>query len=146
MNSKQKGCAGMFAVCSALSAKGYPVFVEIGDFSRVDIITLVDNRPIRIQVKTSVSKKGSVNFCTKSNNWHKKTIKLYSAKEIDMFAMYVRDINKIAFVSIKETRKRKSLTFRISPPENKQVKKIMNLCDYESFEKALNYGKSSTIA
>ena len=61
LHNKTKGALGEIAVAKDLLAKGYQVFAELGDNSRVDLIVMgKDYHPIKIQVKGLQSKHGSV--------------------------------------------------------------------------------------
>lgn len=53
LHSKQLGAIGVLRVAAHLMEQGLSVFAEMGDLSRVDLIVLFENRPIKIQVEKS---------------------------------------------------------------------------------------------
>lgn len=57
VNPTQKGTLGEIAVCKDLIQLGYKVFVEFGNFSKIDLIALDDEFEVyKIQVKAIESK------------------------------------------------------------------------------------------
>ncbi len=60
LHSKQLGAIGVLRVAAHLMSKGLSVFAEMGDLARVDLIVLVDDQPIKIQVKTRNLKEGKI--------------------------------------------------------------------------------------
>ena len=67
VHRKDFGTIGELTVARHLLGQGYSVFSEYGDNSKVDLIALVDNVPIKIQVKSCNSSKGKVSLFLKKN-------------------------------------------------------------------------------
>jgi hypothetical protein len=76
VNPRQQGDLGEYSAIEWLSSRGYPVFVPIGHSPDVDLVALIDDRAVRVQVKTSgffVNGRWSVAVCTRGGNqsWNK---------------------------------------------------------------------------
>lgn len=138
MHKKQTGTLGEIAVAKDLISKGYFVFKELGDCSKVDLIVLVDNKPIKIQVKAYAEKNGKVEILTTKSgpNYSFK----YSKEMIDVFAIYVHNREIILYISSNELlEKSKSLTIRIDKGTSGQQSKFNMSKDYLSFEKTIGH-------
>lgn len=60
MHSKQLGNLGETIVAASLIKKGYSVFTQLGDLSKIDLLAVgSDFNPIKIQIKCIHSKKWS---------------------------------------------------------------------------------------
>ncbi len=141
MHTKQIGTLGEVAIAKDLISKGYLVFTEIGDLSKIDLIALKDNKLVRIQVKSYAEKNGIVNlYTTKSGpNYHFR----YEEDTVDVFAVYVYNRNLIFYVSSKELlKKRRSLAIRIDEGTSGQKIKANMSQNYIDFEKSLAYSSS----
>ncbi|MFZ2362111.1 MAG: group I intron-associated PD-(D/E)XK endonuclease [Anaerolineae bacterium] len=137
LHNKTKGALGEIAVAKELLAKGYQVFAELGDNSRVDLIVMgKDYRPIKIQVKGLQSKHGSVIVhVTKSGPNYRFR---YADHHVDVFAIYVLDRDAIAYIPAETLlAQQKSLTLRIDAPENNQVEGVHWFVEFSEFERAL---------
>jgi hypothetical protein len=68
MHSKTKGSIGQLTIAADLLSKGYEVFTELGDNSKIDLIAVSkDYDLIKIQVKCLTPVNGSVKLsCIKS--------------------------------------------------------------------------------
>jgi hypothetical protein len=130
---KLKGTIGHLSVAKDLTSRGYPVFTELGDTSRVDLIALVDDKPIKIQVKSHTSKYGRVEVSAIGP--HKSY--MYSSKDIEVMALYVLDRNIIAYIPILELQDKKSFCLRIDASKNGQKISIRRIEDYLIFEKSI---------
>lgn len=113
VHRKDFGTIGELTVARHLLGQGYSVFSEYGDNSKVDLIALVDNVPIKIQVKSCNSSKGKVSLFLKKNA--KGYEYRYNTKDCDIFALYVYYLDRIAFISSKEALEYRSvISFRIN--------------------------------
>ena len=134
MHSKVKGTIGHLTIATELVKLGCEVFTELGDNSKVDLIALYKNKPIKIQVKsyTSEDDGGSVLvYATKSGpNYNFK----YSEDEVDIFAVYVLDTGDIFYVASQELcLTNKSISIRLRESKNGQKNKVRLVENYKNF-------------
>jgi hypothetical protein len=140
MHKKQIGTFGEMTIARDLLSQGFQVFTEFGDLSKVDLIVLSDNSPVKIQVKAYAEKNGTVTlFTTKSGpNYQFR----YTEKMADVFAVYVYNRDMILYVSAKELLSNKrTVMIRIDETHSGQTKKIRPAKNYTSFINAVNYVK-----
>jgi PD-(D/E)XK endonuclease len=95
MNPRQQGDLGEYSAIEWLSSRGYPVFVPIGHSPDVDLVALIDDRAVRVQVKTSgfhVNDRWSVAICTRGGNqsWNK-IVKRFGPERCDYLFVLVAD-------------------------------------------------------
>jgi|APSaa5957512576_1039674.scaffolds.fasta_scaffold07231_2 hypothetical protein len=138
LHSKEKGALGELVIMKDLLSRGYPVFIEYGDNSRVDLIALVGQRPVKIQVKARKAHKDLVTIDTKKSGPNYSYI--YDDGDIDIFALYAFEEDKIAYINSKyllSKGKRKTMSFRTIPTKNNQEKNVHYMDNYRSFEEAL---------
>jgi len=136
MHSKLKGTLGELVVASDLVEKGFPIFKEFGDSSRIDLIALVDKNLIKIQVKCTFSTDNKVAIDTRKSgpNYSFR----YEEGDVDIFALYVKDKKSILYISSKQLLQHpSSMTLRFGKSKNSQIKGINNAEDYIDFKKAL---------
>ena len=131
-NPNKKGSLGEIAVTKELLKLGYEVFLEAGSSSKVDLIFLTkDYRPIKMQIKTTESKNDVVLIPIKKKCLNPKYNSKYTTEQIDIFAIYVIDLDKVLYITAHEAlRNDQTVAFRISEPKNKQTKNIRFLNDY----------------
>lgn len=137
--NKLKGCIGEIAVVKDLLQQGLPVFQEVGDLSRVDVITVVNNKPLTIQVKTTKSTNEIAQLWVRKANPNPKLNYTYSTKDIDLFALYVMDKDMVLYINSKEALKnnKNSLHFRFKSTKNNQSTNVRYAKDYTSLGAAL---------
>jgi hypothetical protein len=90
MNHKKLGELGESIVIGELAKLGIDVAIPLSDNYPYDLIIIYDGDFYRAQVKTStmVSRNGtSTEFRMRKNNWYKRTIKKYSAIDIDVMIL-----------------------------------------------------------
>lgn len=138
-NPNKKGTLGEIAVCKELVRLGYEVFVELGSHSKIDLIVLDEHyRACKVQIKTTRSKNDLVEVYSVKNCLNPKYNSTYSVEQIDLFAVYVCDIDLVFYVTAKEILKNgKSSKFRLSDSKNGQKKYVRYVKDYLDFKKAL---------
>lgn len=143
LHAKSKGALGELAVAKDLIRLGYSVFSELGDNSKVDLIALVP-APIRIQVKAFNSNKSVINLpCKKSGPNYRFR---YTEEDVDIFAVYILDHDKIFYVSSRELlTNRTGMNFRLDATLNNQVAKTRFVDDYLDFRKALRDYTGNTL-
>ena len=144
MHAKRASSLGELKVAADLTARGYAVFTELGDLSRVDLIVLVKHQPVKVQVKARTSKHGRVAIAKRKSgpNYHFS----YQDGEIDVFAVYVLDRDVCVYVNAAEFLKGSALTIRIDPARNGQHKGINDWRDYTDFERALRGHTQPTLS
>ena len=99
-NSKIKGNIGEAKFLFECAKFMIPVYLQFGDNESADYIILIDNKPLKVQVKSSTQFSGHVIiFSLKRSTKHKGVNynSIYSKKEVDLFACY-DIINDIMFV------------------------------------------------
>lgn len=136
MHSKTKGMRGEFAVSKYLADNNYPVFKELGDLSKIDLITEVDGKLIKIQVKAITEKENKIEVHPRKSGpgyeFH------YTEEMVDIFAAYILNKDVLFFVSSKEIcSNRSSVTFSLQEPKGKNQHKARMVSDYLDFKKAL---------
>jgi len=137
MNKSQQGTIGEAKVMYELSKSGYPVFREISDTSKTDIITIINNKCIRIQCKCVNSEfKGTISVPLESRTSNT----VYTKNDFEILAVYILFLDKLIFLNWNDIGSVQTLTFRYKPGEGKQKnnKNIRFLDNYLLFDKALN--------
>ncbi|MBI5651280.1 MAG: hypothetical protein HZC40_12690 [Chloroflexi bacterium] len=118
---KQKGTIGEAHVILELLEAGIPVFPEFGDLSRVDLIALIANQPIKIQVKTTTSKNGVGVLSLRKITLNPKYNYTYRKDDVDVFALVVEDRNQVFYIKAEQALKNKgAFTIRLEPTKNHQ--------------------------
>jgi uncharacterized pyridoxamine 5'-phosphate oxidase family protein len=117
MNRSQQGTVGETRVMYELAKNGYPVFREISDTSKTDIITIVNGKCIRIQCKCINSDtKGAISIPLESRTSNT----VYTKDDFEILAVYVLFLDKLIFLNWKDIGNTQTLTFRYKPGEGKQ--------------------------
>lgn len=126
MNSKTKGSISELRVAAKLLELGFTVLQPIGENSRYDLVAEKDNQFHRIQVKTGRLRNGCILFSTKSQNHTSAgvvAINQYTKNEIDFFAVYEPNSNRIYMVPVEEVTIGEC-TLRVDKPLNAQQSNI----------------------
>jgi protease II len=128
---KHKGTIGEGIVVLELLEAGIPVFQEFGDLSRVDLIALIRNKPIKIQVKTTTSKNGVAVLNLRKITLNPKYNYTYKLEDVDVFALVVEDKRKVFYIRAEQALKnRGALTIRLEPTKNNQEALVKHGEDY----------------
>ena len=125
MHSKAKGNIGEMAVAKDLMLKGYAVFYELGDLSKVDLIAEKDNKLVKIQVKTTwKTSQGKISANIRSSGPGYEYS--YTKKEIDFIACYAADRDLVLYVPVAEIidECKIGVTIRLEKTKNNQTKGI----------------------
>src|SRR5262245_6299892 len=102
-NPNRKGTLGEIAVSKELLRLGYEVFVELGSHSKIDLIVLDEQyRTCKVQIKATESRDGVVEVYSVKNCLNPKYNSVYTDGQIDVFAVYVCDVDLVFYVSAKE--------------------------------------------
>lgn len=123
MHPKTQGILGEVAVAKNLIYQGYPVFTEIGDLSRVDLIVLVNRISIRLQVKTYANSSNGTAFLTmRKHTLDPRYDYVYEEGDVDIFSLYIVDRDLIVYIASSEaTSNRNSVKFGIGDRKSKRV-------------------------
>ncbi len=136
----QKGILGEIAVIKNLCAQGYDVFQAVSNSSRVDLIALRDNIPIKIQVKSTYSKNGIVTAYTRKTCLNPVYNYSYSTDDFDVLAIYVIDKDVVCYIASHEILANRTMVkLRFEEAKNGQQKRIRYVSDYSDFENALTH-------
>lgn len=98
MNSKRIGNIGEAKVLAKFVEIGIPIYIPFGDDEKADLVAEFNGKLNKIQVKTSIkSKNGCSIFDLTSSTAHRTNggRRKYSNSEIDYFALYSLDRDKI---------------------------------------------------
>ena len=132
MNSKNIGNIGEVKVLAKFVELGIPVYLPFGDNEKADLITDFNGKLNKIQVKTSIkAQDGKMIFDLTSSTMHRKNgVKhIYTSDEIDYFACYNIDRDKIFLIDINEA-PNTIITIRYEKPKNNQIQGIKFEEDY----------------
>ena len=127
MNSKSIGNIGEAKVLCKFVELGIPVYIPFGDNEKSDLIADFNGKLNRIQVKTSlIAEDGKMIFDLTSSTFHRKNgvRHIYSSDEIDYFACYNIERDKIFLIPIDKAPKT-SIHVRYEKPKNNQTKGII---------------------
>ena len=134
MTTKQIGNIGEAKVLSEFVRLGIPVYLPFGDNEKSDLIADFNGKLNRIQVKTSQKIDGDkIVFSLVSSTIHRKNgVKhIYTNNEIDYFALYNLERDKVYLISINEENLPKtSITIKFSSPKTKNQFKVFLEQDY----------------
>ena len=98
VNSKMIGNVGEAKVLAKLVELQIPVYVQFGDNEPADYLILVNNKPYKVQVKTSKTFDGeTTKFDLASSTFHRKNGYKHkcSKEEVDLFMCYDYCTNRI---------------------------------------------------
>ena len=141
MTTKQIGNIGEAKVLSEFVRLGIPVYLPFGDNEKADLIAEFNGKLNKIQVKSSQKIiEDKVKFSLVSSTMHRQNgVKhIYTENEIDYFALYNLERDKVYLVSKNEEGLPKNeVTIRFNPPKNKNQFKTFLEEDY-LIEKVLN--------
>lgn len=117
-------------VFAALLRKGKVVLHPFGDNQRYDLV--IDEAGVfkRIQVKTGQRIQGAIIFSTCSSYAHRKRPSKSYRGQIELFAVYVREMDKIYLVPVEKVGIRRGV-LRLEKPKNGQIKKVRWAKNYE---------------
>ena len=132
MNSKKIGNIGEAKVLAKFIELGIPVYIPFGDNEKADLIAEFNNKLNKIQVKTSIkAEDGKMIFDLTSSTIHRKNGEkhIYTEDEIDYFACYNIERDKIFLISVEEA-PNTAITIRYEKPKNNQTQGIKFEDDY----------------
>ena len=141
MTTKLIGNIGEAKVLSEFVRLGIPVYLPFGDNEKADLIAEFNGKLNKIQVKSSQKiMEDKVKFSLVSSTTHRQNgVKhIYTENEIDYFALYNLERDKVYLISINEEGLPKNeVTIHFNPPKSKNQFKTFLEEDY-LIEKVLN--------
>jgi hypothetical protein len=132
MNTKSIGNIGEAKVLCKFVELGIPVYTPFGDNEKADLIADFNGKLNKIQVKTSLkAEDGKMKFDITSSTVHRKNgvRHIYSENEIDYFACYNIERDKIYLISVQDCANT-SITIRYEKPKSNQIQGIRFEEDY----------------
>lgn len=142
MHSKQKGNIGFSATVNELHKLRYNVFIEMGDYSRVDIIAEKENKLVKIQVKYATEKEGMAELNLRKCGPNKYNY-VYTDKDVDLFSLYLPKLDQVIFIPAKTACKNRNVfRVRFSKSQSNQ-KKIRRIDEFTNLEKILKHVHNS---
>jgi len=130
LHSKTKGNVGELRVAADLSKRGFAVFTELGDSSKIDLIAIKESQIIRIQVKTQTDTSNGT-ICAPLRSCGPGYSYLYTANDVDVIAVYAMDKEVICYVPIISFGKKTKMILRFEKSKNNQTKGIHFVEDYQ---------------
>lgn len=130
-HTKEKGDLGLQAVIFECTKQEYKCFTSNSEHLPFDFIAYKNNKYYRIQAKYRSSKDGmsiTLNSRTSysdANGYHTHP---YDKDEIDVFAIYCPETEKVYFINPKCFDK--SINIRLEKPKNNQIRGIHNADDF----------------
>lgn len=131
MNSKRIGNVGEAYALARLVEMGIPVYQQFGDNEPADYIILIDNKALKVQVKSSDTyDREKVIFDLTSSTLHRKNgVKhKYTTDEVDVFICY--DIQTKELFLVKNSGDMSAITIRYTEPKNNQQQGINYSTDF----------------
>lgn len=137
LHAKQIGNIGEMKIATDLMRLGYYVFTELGDICKADLMVMEeDYRPYKVQVKCYKSSGGKVILSNKKSGPSYSF--RYERKHIDIYALYVYDLDITMYVPATYFNTSNSITIRVEPSKNGQAKGINFHTDFLDFAVALD--------
>lgn len=134
-NSRRVGNVGEAVAMSEFVKRGIDVFIPFGQNTPVDMMVIVNDKILKIQVKTtSKIKHGRMEFDLCRTNGFTGKATPYTKEEVDYIFLYCIENEYKGIISFEKVDGKKELSLRVERPKNNQVAGINNACDYD-FEK-----------
>lgn len=133
MSSKTKnlGDIGEYVAITEFLKRGLSVMKPIGDNDPFDLVIILNGEFKKIQVKTTEKViDGSMIFRTNVTNPFKKTVRKYTADEVDYFFLYCSENNYMGLLSFSDYSCIQTY-IRVDKPKNNQVAGIKFANQYE---------------
>ena len=129
-NPKAVGEASEAAVVYHLVRAGYELAKPLGDNARYDLIIELDDRFLRVQVKTGrLRADGAIVFPTCSSQAHRGRGTMTYRGQCELFAVFCPETDDTYLVPVDATGLR-SCHLRVRAPENNQAHRIRWAADY----------------
>lgn len=130
-NSRAVGNIGESIAVSEFVKRELPVFLPFGQNTPVDILVYLNEKFLKIQVKTTEEvKNGVMEFDISRTNGFTGRRKTYEKNEVDYFFLYCVENDFRGLISYEDLNSRYSLRIRCEQTKNRQAKKINNIENY----------------
>lgn len=139
MNSKRVGNIGEAYALAKLVELGIPVYQQFGDNEPADYLIVVNNKILKVQVKSSDTYDGNkVVFDLTSSTIHRKNGNKhkYTIDEVDLFICF--DITTKEIFIVKNTGNMSGITIRYTEPRNNQQTGINYAANYSLYVETLH--------
>lgn len=139
MHSKHKGTLAEAKVIADLYQKGYSVAIPLDDLTPFDLIcTDGDYNTYKVQVKYCKVTRSNAIEIELRNSMSNKTLKYtkrYSPNEVDVFAVYIPDIDECLYIKSSDifNTVKSRFTIRLLHAANNQVKRTHMKDKYTKF-------------
>jgi len=135
MNTKEIGDITQAVVVAELLKLGKTVLTPFGDKNRYDLV--VDNNGVFVRIQCKTGRLGKdqsfVSFDSCSSTVHRANGKKQNYRgQIELFAVYCRELNQVYFVDVNEATTYET-RLRLIAPKSKQQKHIRWAKDYLEF-------------
>lgn len=130
MNTKDIGDISEAVAIAAFVKVGMTVLKPFGDNRRYDLVVDISGRFIRVQCKTARLKNGAVYFEPCSSYVHRGGSKKGYRGEIEFFAVYSPDKDRLYVVPVDDVGER-GCKLRVDATKNGQTKLVRWARDYE---------------
>lgn len=138
MHSKLKGSIGELAIAKDLAQKGFKVFTELGDLSKIDIIAEdPEGTLIKVQVKYCTMKDGGFVEVTARKSGPGYEF-YYTEKDFDVVAIYCPDIDKVAYMNSKELCSQTQFNLRVRGAKGGGKSTVNYFSSYTCIYRAIN--------
>lgn len=117
MHNKVIGNIGEMRIAADLMKRGFEVFTELGDNSRVDLIAIKKNHILKVQVKSYNASNGKVEVRT--NKKGPGYMYTYEKDDVDLFAVYVPNYDIIFYLNWDDFTAKGGATIRVDVPKVK---------------------------
>lgn len=136
IDTKQTGLVAELTIQLALLKQGYTVLMPLGDKNRYDLVVEVGGTFLKVQVKSARLIEGAIEanlyrvlkIHGEKDRFHHVA---YSENEVDIFALYCAEIDKICLVPYQEVKDQKNIRLRVDKPVSGQQLKIRYASDYD---------------
>lgn len=136
-HSKQKGNLGFSATLKEIHKLGHNVFTEIGDNSKIDMIVEYDSKLVKIQVKYAKENNGIARLPIRKSGPNGYRY-VYKVSDIDIFSVYLPDLDKVIFIPAKLACKNKNtFIIRYKESKNLQKSKVHHINEFSDLDRIL---------
>lgn len=135
MHSKQKGNIGQTATILSLQKQRWNVFLEMGDYSKIDIIAEKEGRLVKIQVKyCKYHEERGIYILPMRKSGPNGYRYNYQDIDFDVFAVYLPDTFEVIFIHKNEIDSISSFTLRKNQARNNQKNSCHFISNYSGLD------------
>jgi hypothetical protein len=145
LTSDQKGAVAETAIVHAAIKLGISVYTPVAEGRRYDMIFELGDRLMRVQCKWAPRHGDVIVVRCYSTRRNRDGLlrRLYSADEIDAFAVYCAELDRCYFLPLDTFGERSAIQLRLAPARNNQAAGVNWAKD---FEFAAKLGRQGAIA